>query len=98
VALAPSNEALRRPPHGAPPAAAAGRRMERGARQATRSAAGSSGRAGRNLRGILASQTTIPAPSQCTRSCLLCDQRPAADPRSRAAFSSLSRPQCAVLL
>jgi len=37
-------------------------RRERGIRQS----AGSSARGRRNLRGILASQTIIPLPSQCT--------------------------------
>ena len=95
VGLAPSNEALRRPPHRTPPAGAAA--------TAALSAASAGGAAprrarGGNLRGILASQTIIPAPSQCTPS--MSPVRPKADKSGlpKARLSTLSRPQCPALL
>src|SRR5215813_10165263 len=64
VGIAPSNEVPRR----APPLGVAARIERDTPRWAPR-------RAWRDLRGILASQTTIPALSQCTPSYLPCGQR-----------------------
>src|SRR5262249_44310197 len=76
VGIAPSNEVPRR----APPLGVAARIERDTPRWAPR-------RAGRDLRGILASQTTIPALSQCTPSYLPCGQRPVSHAAKKAGRS-----------
>src|SRR5262249_41347945 len=99
VGFAPSNEALRHPPHRISPIrATAAARVERDGRQGRLPRLVPWARVRRNLRGILASQTTIPASSQCTSDISPCDQKSGREGHANGAFLTLSRPQCAALL